>query len=674
MFPSKNACNLFKQMVSSSRSSYAFAVCLAAIILAYRIQLTIGLFTNSIRPFDFNPGSRQVGFMLTYLPYDLALVLAGFSITRLFSQPSLFIKNSKALFILRIFGFISLHLAIFTILVIHGAHLQLLFGAQTGLDTSMIMETWKNIQFTELSRFIKFKEVLFLFLPVGLFWLVLFLPLPVRRWMAGISIILIILFSSFLVFAAKDESKNVPREIRLNPAFFLLSDVLNHASFGQTSDHENIYQHKRDESGLQLTGLAYIHPINPLKWLPPKSKRPWNVIFFVMESVGTRYAFDTSQGPMPMPFLYQMSKKGWYLKNHFTVANISHKAFFSLMSGLYDFFNRETFGLRPDACVPSLYNFLAGTHESFLVTPTSITWYFPTAFVKNSGLSEIHSYDDLKLSTKEEYHSLGHYIGRDEVETVGYFIRRINMAKEPFLGIYFSFAAHLPYFDYGPDYRIREDDGRAVSRYYNNLNLLDDMIKRIYDNLKEKGRLKRTILVFVGDHGQAFGQHHPDNLMHYRYSYNENLETPAILYQPGLFKPRAVEVPTSHVDLLPTLLDAMRIPYDPSLFDGESLFENKLQREYLFFYGYEGSISSVSTHGIKVQYSLKNKICQAFDLRLDPEEKHPLDCSPYQPQLEALHKFVDHHDSGLVQYNASLKEKKDFHGHRHPRLSVLPLQ
>jgi hypothetical protein len=70
--------------------------------------------------------------------------------------------------------------------------------------------------------------------------------------------------------------------------------------------------------------------------------------------------------------------------------------------------------------LPSLYNFLGKTHESFLVTPTPITWYFPAAFVKNTGLSEIHSYDDLELSTKEEYHSLGHYIGRDEVETVDY--------------------------------------------------------------------------------------------------------------------------------------------------------------------------------------------------------------------------------------------------------------
>jgi arylsulfatase A-like enzyme len=121
-----------------------------------------------------------------------------------------------------------------------------------------------------------------------------------------------------------------------------------------------------------------------------------------------------------------------------------------------------------------------------------------------------------------------------------------------------------------------KDDGRAISRYYNNLNLLDHMIKHIYDHLQKQGLLERTILVIVGDHGQAFGQHHPDNYMHHRYSYNENLETPAIIYQPALFSPKAFEIPTSHVDILPTLLDAMRIPYDPLLFDGESLFNTSV--------------------------------------------------------------------------------------------------
>jgi arylsulfatase A-like enzyme len=257
-------------------------------------------------------------------------------------------------------------------------------------------------------------------------------------------------------------------------------------------------------------------------------------------------------------------------------------------------------------------------------------------------------------------------VARDEVETVDFFIQRLSEAQEPFMGIYVSFVAHFPYFDYGPDYRVRENDGRLINRYYNNLNLLDQMVKRIYDHLDKEGKLERTIFVIVGDHGQAFGQHHPDNFMHFRYSYNENLECPVILYQPALFGPRAFDFPTSHVDLLPTVLDAMRIPYCPMLFDGESLFQHKLRRKYIFFYGHEESISCLDNDQIKVQYSLKKDRCWAFDLKLDPGEENPLNCSSHKPPLEALQKFVRHHDSSLVDYNASVRENKDFQGYRHP--------
>jgi membrane-anchored protein YejM (alkaline phosphatase superfamily) len=172
----------------------------------------------------------------------------------------------------------------------------------------------------------------------------------------------------------------------------------------------------------------------------------------------------------------------------------------------------------------------------------------------------------------------------------------------------------------------------------------------------------------MGDHGQAFGQHHPNNFMHYRYSYNENLETPAIFYQPVLFRPKTFGFPTSHVDILPTLLDAVRISYPPAAFDGESLFAHRSRQKPIFFYGYEESISSLDPHLIKVQYSLKKKRCWAFDLRIDPDEKNPLDCSLYPLQLEALHKFASDHDSNLLQYNTRLREKKGLVGTQAPAM------
>lgn len=282
---------------------------------------------------------------------------------------------------------------------------------------------------------------------------------------------------------------------------------------------------------------------------------------------------------------------------------------------------------------------------------------FPEPFVRNNGLKEIHHFGNLPFKIREERHALGRYLGRDELQTFDFFIQRVKRAKEPFLGIYISFVAHLPYFDYGEEFRIRGLDGKMINRYYNNLFLLDHLLKKMLEALKETGLGERTILVVLGDHSQAFGQHQPDNFMHYRYSYNENLEIPAFFYQPTLFQPREVEFPTSHVDLIPTLLEALGIPYDPSLFDGESLFQNRPNRKYLFFYGHEGTLSSLSQALVKAQYSVKKNRCWAFDLTFDPEEKLPLDCQSFRIQHEELLQFAYEHDEKLLKYNESMKEQ-----------------
>jgi phosphoglycerol transferase MdoB-like AlkP superfamily enzyme len=661
----------FTRMVSSSRSSFAFLVSLLTLALAYRGLLSLGLFTSPIRPFDFSPGSPPLEFTLKYGYSDLALVLAFLLLVWVFSRLQFFPGRSRAFMFFRVTGFIFLHLILFGLLCVHLGHLRLLFDVQTGLDYSIIQEAISSVSTRDILKFLEIRDYLFLFVPIGIFWLVFLSPLTVRVWAAGASLAAILLWVSLSVLMPRGSDREVPPEIRLNPAFFLLADTAQNTILKPSEKDLMVKRLQEKVPGIQLTSAVYAYPFKATKILPPKPAQRWNVVFLVMESLGTRYMFDTANGhPIPMPFLQQLSREGWYLRKHYTTSNVSTKAVFSIFSGLYDLFHRGALGTRPEVQVPSLYNFLGEGYDSFLVTPSSSSWYFPAQFMKNSGLREMYTYENLNFRVREELHSLGRYIARDEIQTVDFFIQRLSRAREPFLGIYISFAAHFPYFDYGPDFRVRENDGRLISRYYNNLNLLDRMIKRIHEHLQKQGLLKRTILVIVGDHGQAFGQHHPDNYLHYRYSYNVNLEAPAVFWQPALFQPRMFDLPTHHVDLLPTLLDAMRVPYDPALLDGESLFQRRLKRKYLFFYGLEESISCLDTQGIKVQYSLKKNRCGAFDLKRDPDEENPLDCSAYQPQLEALRQFVSHHDTSLVQYNASVKERRDFQGHKHPGLAL----
>jgi len=640
------------RLILSSPSSFALFVCLFSITLTYRIWLTVELFTHPIRPFDFNPHHHPFWFMLYPRSQDFIFILILPFLTWSISQIH-FLRDLKGTStFIRALGLTVLHILIISLTLIYGVHKRLLFEVQSGLEYSVMAEAFTNFPIEEVFKFIGAGDILFLIFPIGLFDLLLFGPLRLRIWGVRISLSLFILFLFTFPFLTPTKTKNIPPEIRLNPVVFFVSDLAKTTVRRYvTGPAERLANENKpqDLGNLKPRGFETLPTV--------KNETPWNLVLLIMESVGTRYIFDNQDGPMPMPFLYQLSKKGWFLKRHFTTSNVSTKAIFSILSGLYDLFDRETFSTRPDISIPSLYHFLGKNYEGFLVTPTSPIWYFPIAFVRNSGCSEIHTYENLNFKIKEERTSLGRYITRDEVQSVDFFIQRLKKAREPFLGIYISFTAHFPYFDYGEPYRVRGKES-LKDRYYNNLHLLDHLLKRIYDHLDSHGQLDRTILVMVGDHGQAFGQHRPNNYMHYRYSYNVNLETPAVLYQPRLFKPKVIDWPTSHVDLLPTLLDAMGISYDPALFDGESLFHKEMNRSTIFFYGLEGCISSLDRQWVKVQHSLKDHRSWAFDLKIDPEETNPVEASRFPLQLEHLLRYTKTHGQRLVQYNDSLKEKR----------------
>src|SRR5512139_1862335 len=64
-----------KRSFPLSASCLSFAVCILAIILAYRVQLTLGLLASPVRPFDFNPASFPAWFMIDFWFSDLVVIL-----------------------------------------------------------------------------------------------------------------------------------------------------------------------------------------------------------------------------------------------------------------------------------------------------------------------------------------------------------------------------------------------------------------------------------------------------------------------------------------------------------------------------------------------------------------------------------------------------------------------
>ena len=101
--------------------------------------------------------------------------------------------------------------------------------------------------------------------------------------------------------------------------------------------------------------------------------------------------------------------------------------------------------------------------------------------------------------------------------------------------------------------------------YYQLHATVDREITRVLDALRASGQYENTIVVFSADHGDMQGAH---NGMHEKWhnAYEESLHVPFVVSSPLLpGGEREVDVPTSHADLLPTLLGLAGIDAESTL-------------------------------------------------------------------------------------------------------------
>ena len=160
------------------------------------------------------------------------------------------------------------------------------------------------------------------------------------------------------------------------------------------------------------------------------------------------------------------------------------------------------------------------------------------------------------------------------------------------------------------------------ARYDQNLRYIDDQVARVLARLPDD-----AIVVIFADHGEEFYDH--DDLEHGHSLHDELLRIPLIMRLPGA-APRRVNAPVSLLDVAPTLLAALGLPFDG--LDGESLLELARDGDTASFtgrarafgrplYGEEswgsliGDQKLVTRKGVERVFDLANDPLEANDLR-----------------------------------------------------------
>lgn len=105
--------------------------------------------------------------------------------------------------------------------------------------------------------------------------------------------------------------------------------------------------------------------------------------------------------------------------------------------------------------------------------------------------------------------------------------------------------------------------------YYGSVSFVDEQIGRILETLDRQGLLRRTLIVYLSDHGDMLGDQY---LWRKSYAYQGSARIPMIAHWPEGLASRVVDNPVEIRDVLPTFLDGAGVAV-PEGVDGASLLK-----------------------------------------------------------------------------------------------------
>ncbi|MFH1789035.1 MAG: sulfatase [Candidatus Altiarchaeota archaeon] len=156
------------------------------------------------------------------------------------------------------------------------------------------------------------------------------------------------------------------------------------------------------------------------------------------------------------------------------------------------------------------------------------------------------------------------------------FIDSADTARPFFMYLHFM-DSHMPY-EPLPEFDVFNEslDGYSgesqnkINKYDGEILYLDIKLGEFFTHLKEKGIYDKTLIVFLADHGEQFGEH--GSMGHGKSVYNVETHVPLLIKSGGVGAERDDTV--SLVDVYPTILDIIGVRINHTI-QGESLLAGK---------------------------------------------------------------------------------------------------
>ncbi|MBI3491329.1 MAG: sulfatase [Acidobacteria bacterium] len=291
--------------------------------------------------------------------------------------------------------------------------------------------------------------------------------------------------------------------------------------------------------------------------------RRLNVLLITIDTLRADHLGSYGYAGARTPALDALAARGVRFSQATTVAPLTLPAHSSLMTGTFPAYH----GVRDNG------GFYLGDDQVTLAKALRERGYrtggFVAAFVLDGrwgiGQGFDRYYDDFDL-TKYRLDVGLDAVQRPGSEVVSKAIEWLDQDfTRPFLAWVHLYEPHAPY-DPPESIRVRFPP-TMIGAYDGEIATADIQVGRLIDRLAKAGRLDRTVVAVLGDHGESLGEH--DEEQHGFFVYDATIRIPLIIAGAGM-APRTVGDQVRIVDVMPTLLELLGVEI-PKPVQGRSL-------------------------------------------------------------------------------------------------------
>ena len=354
-----------------------------------------------------------------------------------------------------------------------------------------------------------------------------------------------------------------------------------------------------------------------------------NVVLITIDTLRSDRVSSYGSELVDTPNIDAFASEGVLFSNAASTVPFTLPAHSSILTGLYPPGHgvRENVGYTLDPGIPTLAEVLSGGGWT--------TAGFVSAFVLDSrwgiGRGFDHYFDDFDLA-EFDTPNLGS-VQRSGDVTIGEAVRWLDgrPRNAPFFLWLHLYDPHDPYTPPEPfksQYPGRPYDGEVA--------YTDSLIGEFRRALEERGLLASSLVILTADHGEGLGDH--DESSHGFFVYDTTIHVSLIVRPPVTAGGgRVVDKAVSHVDLFPTILDAVGLAA-PKAVHGQSLLPMIAGEKVELDRGvYSESLYPLLHYGwapLRVIRTDDRKLISAprpevFDIVADPREER--DLSAQQP-------------------------------------------